>query len=80
MVDITHKFNTLRKAIAIASLRVSSEKTIQAIHNKEVPKGDIFEFSRASGLLAVKKTSDLVPDCHPVPIEYTNISFDIADC
>lgn len=79
MVDITHKFNTLRKAIAIASLRVSSEKTIQAIHNKEVPKGDIFEFSRASGLLAVKKTSDLVPDCHPVPIEYTNISFDIAD-
>lgn len=79
MVDITYKFNTLRQAIAIATVQVSSEETIHAIRNKAVPKGDIFEFSRASGLLAIKKTADLVPDCHPVPIEYAHISFEIVE-
>jgi molybdenum cofactor biosynthesis protein MoaC len=79
MVDITHKFNTLRKAIALANLKVSSLDTIQAIRDKKVPKGDVFEFSRASGLLAIKKTSDMVPDCHPLPIEYAHISYDIQD-
>ncbi|MEH6308641.1 bifunctional molybdenum cofactor biosynthesis protein MoaC/MoaB [Olivibacter sp. CPCC 100613] len=79
MVDITYKFNTLRQAIAVAIIKVSSEDTIKAIINKEVPKGDVFEFSRASGLLAIKKTADFVPDCHPVPIEYAHISFDLQD-
>jgi cyclic pyranopterin phosphate synthase len=44
-----------------------------------VPKGDVFEFSRAAGLLAVKKTSDVIPDCHPLPIEYTSITYEIVD-
>jgi molybdenum cofactor synthesis domain-containing protein len=39
-----------------------------------VPKGDVFEFSRAAGLLAIKKTSDVIPDCHPLPVEYAAIS------
>src|SRR5204863_5190876 len=39
-----------------------------------VPKGDVFEFSRAAGLLAVKKTSDVIPDCHPLPVEFAAIS------
>lgn len=77
MVDITHKNNTLRKAIATARLQVSDIKTIQAIENKQIPKGDVFEFSRAAGLLAIKKTSDVVPDCHPLPIEYSRISHEI---
>ncbi|QNL50155.1 bifunctional molybdenum cofactor biosynthesis protein MoaC/MoaB [Olivibacter sp. SDN3] len=79
MVDITHKSNTLRQAVALAVIKVSGPDTIQAIRNNEVPKGNIFEFSRASGLLAIKKTSDMVPDCHPLPIEYANISYDIVD-
>lgn len=77
MVDITHKNNTLRKAIATAVLQVSSEATIAAIEQKQVPKGDVFEFSRAAGLLAIKKTSDVVPDCHPLPIEYARITYSI---
>jgi molybdenum cofactor biosynthesis protein MoaC len=56
---------------------VSSEETIKAILEKRVPKGDVFEFSRAAGLLAVKKTSDVIPDCHPLPIEYTHIRHEI---
>lgn len=77
MVNITHKSNTLRIAIAMATVTVSSQETIQAIEEKRIPKGDVFEFARAAGLLGVKKTSDLIPDCHPLPIEFTAITYDI---
>lgn len=74
MVDITHKISTLRKAIATAILTVSRPETIEAVLNKTVPKGDVFEFARAAGLLAIKKTSDVIPDCHPLPVEYAAIT------
>lgn len=77
MVDITSKSNTLRQAIASATITVSKQETIDAIRNKQVPKGDVFEFSRAAGLLAIKKTSDVIPDCHPLPIEFAAIRHDI---
>ena len=77
MVDITHKKNTLRIATAEALLIVSKETTIKAILNKTVPKGDVFEMSRAAGLLGVKKTPELLPDCHPLPIEYAGFEFEI---
>ena len=73
MNNITHKVSSLRKAIATATVTVSKQETIDAINNKLVPKGDVFEFSRAAGLLAIKKTSDVIPDCHPLPIEYASI-------
>ena len=79
MVNITHKQNSLRKAIATAVVKVSSQQTIDAIKDKTVPKGDVFEFSRAAGLLAIKKTSDVVPDCHPLPIGYAAITYSIDD-
>jgi cyclic pyranopterin monophosphate synthase len=75
MVNITHKINTLRQAIASARVTVSKQETIEAIKNKTVPKGDIFEFARAAGLLAAKKTADVIPDCHPLPIEFASISY-----
>ncbi|KYP14709.1 bifunctional molybdenum cofactor biosynthesis protein MoaC/MoaB [Flavihumibacter sp. CACIAM 22H1] len=75
MVSITHKSSTLRKAIATAIVTVSSEHTMEAIRNRKVPKGDVFEFARAAGLLAIKKTSDLIPDCHPLPIEFAQITY-----
>ena len=77
MVDITHKTNSLRQAIASAVVTVSSQETIDAVKNKTVPKGDVFEFSRAAGLLAIKKTSDVIPDCHPLPVEFTSIKYAI---
>src|SRR3954470_21317412 len=77
MVNITHKTNSLRRAIATAIVNVSSATTIEKIIAKQVPKGDVFEFSRAAGLLAIKKTSDVIPDCHPLPIEYTAITHHI---
>jgi cyclic pyranopterin monophosphate synthase len=77
MIDITHKSNTLRTATAQAIVKVSKQETIQAIHDKTVPKGDVFAMSKAAGLLGVKKTPELLPDCHPMPIEYTGIEYAI---
>jgi molybdenum cofactor biosynthesis protein MoaC len=79
MVNITKKNNTLRKAIATAVVRVSKRETIDAIQQGKVPKGDVFEFSRAAGLLAIKKTSDVIPDCHPLPVEFAAIRHSIED-
>jgi len=78
MVDITHKSATLRKAIAEATVNVSSENTIRLIEQRQIPKGDIFEFARASALLAIKKTGDMIPDCHPLPVEYAAIRYSLA--
>ncbi|MEO8146329.1 MAG: bifunctional molybdenum cofactor biosynthesis protein MoaC/MoaB [Bacteroidia bacterium] len=79
MVDITNKINTLRYAKAQAIVKVSSQSAIDAIQNKKVPKGNIFEMGKAAALLAIKKTSDVIPDCHPMPIEYAAVSFDINE-
>jgi cyclic pyranopterin monophosphate synthase len=77
MVDITSKSNSLRKATAVAIVSVSKQETVDAVRNKKIPKGDVFEFSRAAGLLAIKKTSDVIPDCHPLPIEYAAIKHEL---
>jgi cyclic pyranopterin monophosphate synthase len=78
MVNITHKSSTLRIAVATGIVKVSKQTTIDAIQNRMVPKGDVFEFSRAAGLLACKKTYEVIPDCHPLPIEYTAIKHEIV--
>jgi len=77
MVDILSKVSTHRKAIAQAIVQVSSQATIDAIVNREVPKGDVFEMAKTAGLLGVKKTSDVIPDCHPLPIELAKVSYQI---
>ncbi len=73
MVDILNKINSHRVAIAQAIVRVSKHETIEAINNKTVPKGDVLEASRVAGLFGIKKTSDVIPDCHPLPIEFAHI-------
>lgn len=75
MIDITHKSNSLRVAIAQAIVKVSKQETIDAVLNKTVPKGDVFEMAKVAGLFAAKRTSDMIPDCHPLPIEYTGVQY-----
>ena len=79
MVEITHKTTTLRTAIAQATVKVSSQDTIDAVVNNTVPKGNVFEMAKTAGLFAVKKTSDVIPDCHPLPIEFTSVSYEVED-
>lgn len=78
MNDITNKISTLRIATATGMVVVSDPETLVLIAEKRIPKGDIFESAKAAGLLAVKKTSDVIPDCHPIPIESARFRFEIA--
>lgn len=77
MIDITDKSPTLRTAVAQAIVKVSIPETISAIQNGTVPKGDVFAMGKAAGLLGIKRTPDLLPNCHPLPIEYADIEYDI---
>ena len=77
MVDITHKSTTLRTAVAQAIVKVSKPETIRAIENNIVPKGNVFAMSKAAGLLGVKRTPDILPDCHPLPIEFTGVEYNV---
>lgn len=79
MVDITHKIITQRTATAQAIVKVGTPETMQAIVNKTVPKGDVLEVARTAGLFAVKNTSNAIPDCHPIPIEYTGIEYELLE-
>lgn len=75
MIDITHKSSTLRRAVAQAVVSVSSTQTLEAVQNGTVPKGDVLSMAKAACLFAVKRTADMIPDCHPMPIEYTGVNF-----
>lgn len=79
MIEITHKNTSLRTAIAEAIVQVGNQATIDAIQNRTVPKGDVFEMAKTAGLFAVKKTSDMIPDCHPLPVEFTAISYEVQE-
>lgn len=79
MVDITHKISTLRSATAIATVKVSLPETIKAIQQNLVPKGNVLEMAKTAGLFAVKNTHLSIPDCHPLPIEYTAVAYEIKD-
>lgn len=79
MVDITHKNSSLRKATAQAILVLSKKESIEAIQNKTVPKGDVLETARVAGLFAAKRTADMIPDCHPLPIEFTEVRYQIQE-
>ncbi|CAD5108995.1 cyclic pyranopterin monophosphate synthase MoaC [Zestomonas carbonaria] len=65
MVDVTDKAQTSREAVAEARVRMRPE-TLQMIVDGEHPKGDVFAVARIAGIQAAKKTSDLIPLCHPL--------------
>ena len=79
MIDITHKPTTLREATAEATVSVSLPETITAVKEKRVPKGDVLEAARVAGLFGIKRTSDMIPDCHPLPVESAALTFDVRD-
>ena len=74
-----HKPTTLREAIAEATVTVSLAETIAAVKEKRVPKGDVLEAARVAGLLGIKRTAELIPDCHPLPIEHAELTFDVQE-
>ena len=74
MVDVTDKDTTLRTAIARATVYMKPE-TLQKIIHKRVKKGNVLETARIAGIMAAKKTADLIPMCHPLNITYVSVDF-----
>ena len=77
MVDITQKFTTERIAIATGTVRMKPE-TLELIRSGEVKKGDVLAVARVAGIMAAKKTSELIPLCHPLPLTSAKIDFEFV--
>ncbi|MBI5143710.1 MAG: cyclic pyranopterin monophosphate synthase MoaC [Candidatus Omnitrophica bacterium] len=76
MIDITDKEETLREAMVGAKVFIKPA-VIQLIKKGKMPKGDVLEAARLAGIMAAKKTAELIPMCHPIPIEYVGINFSV---
>jgi cyclic pyranopterin phosphate synthase len=78
MVDVSDKDPTRRRAVAAGSVWVGAE-TFQRIAAGTVAKGDVLQVARIAGIGAAKRTSDLIPLCHPLPISSVNIGFELVE-
>jgi cyclic pyranopterin phosphate synthase len=78
MVDTSAKPETLREACASAIVRMQPE-TLALIRNRAAAKGDVLEVARIAGISAAKRTGDLIPLCHPLPITAASIDFSYID-
>lgn len=78
MVDITQKVVTHRVAEAEATV-FFSDQTLAALNAGDAPKGDVLGTARLAGIMAAKKTSELIPLCHPLPISGVKVTFEVID-
>ncbi len=77
MVGVGHKPDQKRIAEAIGTLRVKPA-TIQLLKKKALPKGDVLTVAQIAGIQAAKKTADLIPLCHPLPLHKIDLQFKIG--
>src|SRR5439155_13208545 len=77
MVDTTDKSATARRAIASARVLMSAE-TVAAIRKHQTPKGDPLETARLAGIVAAKRTADLIPLCHPLPVTHIDVRAEVS--
>ena len=75
MVDINAKENTVRVAIAAGKITMKSE-TLQKILDIKIKKGDVLSVAKLAGIMAAKKTDQLIPLCHSIPLSYVNIDIE----
>jgi cyclic pyranopterin monophosphate synthase len=76
MVDVGGKEVSRRRAVARATVRVAPET---ARRLRELPKGDALAAAQLAGIMAAKKTSDLVPLCHPLPLTHVDVSVEVGE-
>ena len=77
MIDVGEKKVTKREAVARGEILLSLE-TIELIRQGRIPKGDVLECARIAAVLAVKRTPELIPMCHPLRITHSKIDFDLG--
>jgi cyclic pyranopterin phosphate synthase len=78
MVDVGGKDSTHRVAVASGSIKMDESNLVLIAHGVQ-KKGDVIGFAGVAGIMASKKTSDLVPLCHPLPLTHVSIEFEIDD-
>jgi cyclic pyranopterin phosphate synthase len=78
MVDVTEKAETVRVARAEAFVEMSAD-TVRLLRERQMPKGDPLEVARIAGIQAGKKTSELIPLCHPLALTHLDVSIEIID-
>ena len=78
MVDTTAKAQTARRAVASARVLMSAE-TVAALRAGRTPKGDPLEAARIAGIMAAKRTADLIPLCHPLPLTHADVRAELRD-
>jgi cyclic pyranopterin phosphate synthase len=77
MVDVSPKSDTVREAVAIGGVRMKPA-TLDKIKQNEIKKGDVLAVARVAGVMAAKKTPDLIPLCHPIIIDNIGVGFDFV--
>lgn len=77
MRDVSSKIKTLRTATAQATLKMSAD-TIERIRGNTVPKGNPLEVAKVAGIQAAKNTSQIIPYCHPLPIDFVSVDFEMG--
>jgi cyclic pyranopterin phosphate synthase len=78
MVDTSDKVTTTRHAIASARVLMSAE-TVSAVKDHRTPKGDPLEAARLAGIMAAKRTAELIPLCHPLPLTHVDVQAKMED-
>ena len=78
MVDVSDKGETVRSATARGRVLMRRE-TLRLIQAGGVPKGDVFAVAQVAGVMAAKRTADLIPLCHPLPISSVELAFELDD-
>ncbi|GBC76681.1 Cyclic pyranopterin monophosphate synthase [bacterium HR08] len=78
MVDVSAKPATERRAVASGFVRMRAE-TLRAIRERRTPKGDPLEAARLAGILAAKRTAELIPLCHPLPLTHVDVETELRE-
>ena len=76
MVDVSDKPVMFREAVASGEVRLQ-RATLKLIDTQTIAKGNVFATARLAGILAAKKTGDLIPLCHPLPLTHCEVNFDL---
>ena len=78
MVDVSEKAITSREAVAAGSIQMAPE-TLALIVNGKMPKGNVLETARIAGIMAAKRTHELIPLCHPIAVTGVDIAFEVVE-
>ncbi len=78
MVDVSEKPDVFREAVARGTIKLK-DKTVRLVRRGKVEKGDVFALAKVAGVLAAKRTSELIPLCHPLALSNVDVKVEVVD-